>query len=99
MIKRNIILNRIKGIVYISLISIFLIQLIELNLSKELKETTIEVNNQISKKISLDIDNNMDKLSYIDRYIKNDIKESKNKYDENGLLRKINTISDGKLFK
>ncbi|WP_270532148.1 hypothetical protein, partial [Paraclostridium sordellii] len=59
MIKRNIILNRIKGIVYISLISIFLIQLIELNLSKELKETTIEVNNQISKKISLDIDNNM----------------------------------------
>lgn len=99
MIKRNIILNRIKGIVYISLISIFLIQLIELNLSKELKETTIEVNNQISKKISLDIDNNMKKLSYIDRYIKNDIKESKNKYDENGLLRKINTISDGKLFK
>ena len=98
-IKKNIILNRLKGIIYISLISIFFIQLIELNLSKELKETTIEVNNQISKKISLDINNNMNKLCYIDRYIKNEINENKNKYDENELLRKINLISDGKLFK
>ena len=40
-IKKNIILNRLKGIVYISLISIFFIQLIESNLSKELKDTTI----------------------------------------------------------
>lgn len=98
-IKKNIILNRLKGIIYISLISIFFIQLIELNLSKELKETTIEVNTQISKKISLDINNNMNKLCYIDRYIKNEINENKNKYDENELLRKINLISDGKLFK
>ena len=92
MINKNIILNRLKGIVYISLISIFFIQLIELNLSKELKETTIEVNTQISKKISLDINNNMNKLCYIERYIKNDINENKNKYDENELLRKINFI-------
>ncbi|MDU1540079.1 MAG: GGDEF domain-containing protein [Paeniclostridium sordellii] len=98
-IKKNIILNRLKGIVYISLISIFFIQLIESNLSKELKDTTIEVNTQISKKISLDINNNMDKLCYIDRYIKNEIYEHKAKYDENELLRKINFISDGKLFK
>ena len=98
-IKKNIILNRLKGIVYISLISIFFIQLIESNLSKELKDTTIEVNTQISKKISLDINNNMDKLCYIDRYIKNEINEHKAKYDENELLRKINFISDGKLFK
>lgn len=98
-IKQNIILNRLKGIVYISLISIFFIQLIESNLSKELKDTTIEVNTQISKKISLDINNNMDKLCYIERYIKNEIKEHKAKYDENELLRKINFISDGKLFK
>lgn len=99
MINKNIILNRLKGIVYISLISIFFIQLIELNLSKELKDTTIEVNTQISKKISLDINNNMSKLCYIDRYIKNEINEHKTKYDENELLRKINFISDGKLFK
>lgn len=98
-IKKNIILNRLKGIVYISLISIFFIQLIESNLSKELKDTTIEVNTQISKKISLDINNNMDKLCYIERYIKNEINEHKAKYDENELLRKINFISDGKLFK
>ena len=98
-IKKNIILNRLKGIVYISLISIFFIQLIESNLSKELKDTTIEVNTQISKKISLDINNNMNKLCYIDRYIKNEIYEHKTKYDENELLRKINFISDGKLFK
>ncbi|SCI69053.1 Bacteriophytochrome cph2 [uncultured Clostridium sp.] len=98
-IQKNIILNRLKGIVYISLISIFFIQLIESNLSKELKDTTIEVNTQISKKISLDINNNMDKLCYIERYIKNEINEHKAKYDENELLRKINFISDGKLFK
>ena len=41
----------------------------------------------------------MNKLCYIDRYIKNEIYEHKTKYDENELLRKINFISDGKLFK
>ncbi len=99
LIKKNIIVNRLKGIIYISLISIFFIQLIESNLSKELKETTIEVNSQISKKISLDINNNMDKLCYIERYVKSKIYEYENKYDEKKLLKKINTINNGNLFK
>lgn len=92
-------LKRMKGILLITLISIIFITKVEMNLYEESKRSIAEFNRQVSNKVSIDIYNGMEKLDYINKYINEDMKKYKDKYNEDIFLKNINRISSGSLFK
>lgn len=92
-------LKRMKGILLITLISIIFITKVEMNLYEESKRSIREFNRQVSNKVSIDIYNGMEKLDYINKYINEDMKKYKDKYNEDIFLKNINRISSGSLFK
>lgn len=96
--ERKLIKERARGIIFIFIISMIFLIAIAINLYSESEKTIIEVNNQFANKVSLDLENNMEKLYYVNRYIGDMKTLYKSDYNEDKVLNHINRISDNSLF-
>ncbi len=96
--ERKLVKERVRGIMFISIISMVFLITIAINLYSESEKTVIEVNNQFANKVSLDLENNMEKLYYVNRYIEDMKNLYKDDYNEDKELSHINKVSNNSLF-